>query len=348
MKSILIIEDNTELRESCSEILELSGYKVIMAKDGREGVNLAIQSSPDLILCDIMMPIMDGYGVFAILANNLATATIPFIFFSSKGEYYDVRRAMEMGADDYLTKPFHPDQLIRAIQTRINKVNKQSSELLPINKQTNSKISMIGGGLERLEDLVKHSKMRTIKKKQTIFYEGDYPQGLYLLAEGFVKTFRLTREGRQLITGLYQPKDYLGLDAVLLDGPFTESAEAIEDTKVYLLPKAMVVEILNQDPELSQHFIKILSNNIHEKEDQLVELAYESVRKRLAQVLLRLTRTLKLKLLTVSREELAALAGIASETVSRVLTDFKEEGLIEKTTGQIKLLDLDRLAKMKS
>jgi len=347
MKSILVIEDNPELRESCSEILELSGYKVITAKDGHEGVNCAIQSIPDLILCDIMMPIMDGYSVFSILANNLATAKIPFIFLSAKGEYGDVRRAMEMGADDYLIKPFNPDELIKAIQTRINKVHQQNAELLPVAQQKNRSMN-VGEGLERLEQLVGHSKMRTIKKKQTLFYEGDHPQGLYLLAEGYVKTYRLTRDGRQLITGLYKPKDYIGLDALLLDGPFIESAEAIEDTKAYLLPKPMVVNILDQNPELSQHFIRILSNNIHEKEEQLVELAYESVRKRLAQVLIRLTKTMQLQQLNVSREELAGLAGIATETVSRVLTDFRDEGLIEKSNGHIEILDLDRLAKMKS
>ncbi len=348
MKSILIIEDNPELLASCSEILELSGYHVIQAKDGHEGVSIAIDSNPDLILCDIMMPNLDGYGVFSILTNNHKTAHIPFIFLSAKSDYLDVRKAMEMGADDYLTKPYNPDQLIKAIQTRINKTTQQSSEIVTTAHLDDTSLVRIGHGLEQLQQLVAKSRLRTIKKRQTLYYEGDYPQGLYLLTDGYIKTIKLTKDGRQLITGLYKPKDYIGLDALLLDSPFTESAEAIEDSKAYLLPKAMVIEVLDKNPELSRHFIKILSKNIHEKEEQLVELAYESVRKRLAQVLVRLSNHTQLQHLSISREELAGLAGIATETVSRVLTDFKQEGLIEKTIGHIEVLDLDRLIKMKS
>jgi CRP-like cAMP-binding protein len=106
--------------------------------------------------------------------------------------------------------------------------------------------------------------------------------------------------------------------------------------------------VLEAHPQLSQQFIRILSDNIHEKEEQLVEIAYESVRKRLAQVLVRLSRTINTPILTVSREELAGLAGIATETVSRVLTDFRDEGIIEKDNGQIKILDPLRLSNMKS
>ncbi|MEJ5995279.1 response regulator [Pedobacter sp. Du54] len=348
MKSILIIEDNPQLLESCSEILELSGYHVIQAKDGQEGVSIAIDSNPDLILCDIMMPHLDGYGVFSILTNNHKTAHIPFIFLSAKSDYLDMRKAMEMGADDYLTKPYNPDQLIKAIQTRINKATQQNAILPSIPQYENANLLRIGHGLEQLHQLVGRSKLRTIKKKQTLYYEGDYPQGLYLLTDGYIKTIKLTKDGRQLITGLYKPKDYIGLDALLLDTPFTESAEAIEDSRAYLLPKAMVVDILDKNPELCRHFIKVLSKNIHEKEEQLVELAYESVRKRLAQVLVRLSNHIQVKNISISREELAGLAGIATETVSRVLTDFKQEGLIEKTIGHIEVLDLDRLIKMKS
>jgi CheY-like chemotaxis protein len=237
MKSILVIEDNAELLESCSDILELSGYKVLKAQDGQIGVNLAITCCPDLILCDIMMPNLDGYGVYAILANNVVTAKIPFIFLSAKSAYTDVRKAMEMGVDDYITKPYSPEQLIKAIQTRINKVNQQHSDLLAIAPQGIHHLKA-GQGLPQLQQLVAQSRLRSIKKKQALFFEGDFPQGVYLLSEGYVKTMKLTKDGRQLITGIYKPGDYIGLDALLLDGPFTESAEAIEDSKVYLLPRA--------------------------------------------------------------------------------------------------------------
>src|SRR5437868_6057443 len=99
-KLILLIEDNREVRENTAEILELSNYKVITAQNGKEGVKLAQGNKPDLIICDIMMPELDGYGVLHMLSNNSRTGTIPFIFLTAKAEKSDYRRGMTMGADD--------------------------------------------------------------------------------------------------------------------------------------------------------------------------------------------------------------------------------------------------------
>src|SRR5436309_2058407 len=106
MKTILIIEDNQDVRENTAEILELASYNVIQTANGREGVDMAQKSKPDLIICDIMMPELDGYGVIHLLNKNKLTANIPFIFQSAKGERGDFRKGMDMGADDYISKPF--------------------------------------------------------------------------------------------------------------------------------------------------------------------------------------------------------------------------------------------------
>ena len=111
-KSILLIEDNKDMRENTSEILELAHYKVSTAKNGKEGVELAQKQKPDLIICDIMMPVLDGYGVLHMLSKNPETANIPFIYLSAKAERSDLRKGMEMGADDYLTKPFDDIELL--------------------------------------------------------------------------------------------------------------------------------------------------------------------------------------------------------------------------------------------
>src|SRR5690554_3844679 len=104
-RKILIIEDNFEIREGTAEILELTGrYDVLTAPDGRAGVDMALKHLPELILCDIMMPELDGYGVLYMLSKNETTMNIPFIFLTAKTERTDIRKAMEMGADDYLTK----------------------------------------------------------------------------------------------------------------------------------------------------------------------------------------------------------------------------------------------------
>src|ERR671912_165534 len=119
MKKILIIEDNEEVRENTSEILELSNYKVFTAENGKIGVEIAKKEKPDLIVCDIMMPVLDGYGVLHLLGKNEETSGIPFIFLTAKTERGDLRKGMEMGADDYITKPFDEIELLNAIEVRL-------------------------------------------------------------------------------------------------------------------------------------------------------------------------------------------------------------------------------------
>src|SRR5680860_1080070 len=101
MKKILIIEDHKDVRENTADILELSGYETDTAADGEIGINKARQFKPDVIICDIMMPVMDGYNVLEALGKNRATASIPFIFLTAKSEKSDVRKGMNLGADDY-------------------------------------------------------------------------------------------------------------------------------------------------------------------------------------------------------------------------------------------------------
>ena len=121
MKSVLVIEDNTDIRENTVEILDLAGYKTFSAENGKRGVELAQKERPDLIVCDIMMPELDGYGVLHLLKKNADTESIPFIFLTAKIERTDFRKGMEMGADDYLSKPFDGIELLNAIEARLKK-----------------------------------------------------------------------------------------------------------------------------------------------------------------------------------------------------------------------------------
>jgi len=121
MSNILLIEDNKEVRENTAEILELAGYVVTTAADGKKGVEAVNMSTPDLIICDIMMPVLDGYGVLHMLSKNENTANIPFIFLTAKAERSDMRKGMEMGADDYITKPFDKTELLKAVESRLKK-----------------------------------------------------------------------------------------------------------------------------------------------------------------------------------------------------------------------------------
>src|SRR5690606_8682353 len=146
------------------------------------------------------------------------------------------------------------------------------------------------------------------------------------------------------------PEEYFGLAAMLSGGDYKETAEAMEDTSLCLLPRGMVEELIGKDRDVAANFIKILANNVLSKEEQLLQLAYHSVRKRMAELLIRLKEksgNTDLGTLNLSRENLASMAGIATETVSRILGDFKEEGLITRSASQIVILNSDKLEKMK-
>lgn len=345
-----MIEDNTDIRESASEILELAGYSVLQAENGKIGVELALKHKPDLILCDIMMPELDGYGVLYMLGKNPEVSSTPFIFLTAKAERIDMRKGMEMGADDYLTKPFDDVELLNAIESRLSKKQKQET----FYSQSLEKLMLIAAktdGIDKLNKLIAERKIRSVKKKQVIYYEGDHVNGIYLVLDGKVKTAKLTKDGHELLTGIYSADEYFGVNALLLDQPYVESAEALEDTTLCFLPKKEVNELLNRYPEVASLFIHILSNNLQEKEEQLLQLAYYSVRKRMAEVLIRLANqeiAPNEAILRISRDDLASMAGMATETVSRVLSDFKEEGLIQRKASLITILDLSKLKNMKN
>src|SRR5664279_3106644 len=131
MKKILLIEDNDDIRNNTAEILELSNYQVITAVNGKRGVEQALEHLPDLIICDIMMPELDGYGVLHAVHKNETIKNTPFIFLTAKTERGDFRKGMELGADDYITKPFDATELLNAVDSRLKKLDLLKEELTP-------------------------------------------------------------------------------------------------------------------------------------------------------------------------------------------------------------------------
>src|SRR5512135_2587834 len=127
MKKILVIEDEPEMRRNITTLLRYSEYESLAAENGRQGVEAARQAKPDLILCDVMMPELDGYGVLQALQADASLARIPFIFLTAKGEKDDLRSGMNLGADDYLTKPVANADLLRAIETRLRRSYQQGT-----------------------------------------------------------------------------------------------------------------------------------------------------------------------------------------------------------------------------
>lgn len=353
-KKILIIEDNADMRDNISEILELADYEIITAKNGKEGVKKAQTEHPDLIICDIMMPELDGYGVLSILSKDSKTTDIPFIFLTAKAEKQDLRKGMEMGADDYLTKPFTDTDLLNAVRTRLTKHEKirallQGSEPSLENVQSFFDEAAIQLSIDKL---TKGHKIITVSKKDLLFREEKYPNALYFVVSGKIKAFRINEYGKEFIIDLYKPGDFIGYEALLEDTRYQFSTAALEESEVCVIPKDQFFLLLNTNKDVANTFIKLLSNGIKEKEDRLIKMAYHSIRKRVAEALLLLIEKYKqpedeVFSINMSRNDLSSLVGTATETLIRTLSDFKEEGLVEVKGATIKIINEEKLRKIK-
>jgi CRP/FNR family transcriptional regulator, polysaccharide utilization system transcription regulator len=352
MKTILIIEDNADVRENTAEILELANYRVLQAENGKEGVEIAQKMKPDLIICDIMMPVLDGYGVIHLLNKNIETASIPFIFLTAKSERMDFRKGMEMGADDYISKPFDDIELLNAVESRLKKNQMLKAEF---SKNVDG-LNKFFDEVRRVDDLKKLSSERRVKnykKKETIFSEGSMPVYLFFLVKGKVMTTRSHEYGKELVTTLYKEGDFFGYTALLEGKPYAENAETLEDSEICLIPKEDFFSLMYNNINVMKAFVKILTGSIEEKERQLVNLAYSSVRKRVAEALVHLQNRYDKPTggnftIAISREDLANIVGTATESLIRTLSDFKSEGLVEIKGSNITIVDAEKLKKLRA
>ncbi|MCW3467294.1 response regulator [Chitinophaga nivalis] len=350
MQTILLIEDNTDIRENMAEILELANYRVITASNGKEGVALALDALPDLIVCDIMMPVLDGYGVLHMLHKNKALQGTPFIFLTARAERADIRRGMELGADDYITKPFEGTELLSAIESRL----KRCAEIKQENITGLPGLDMLlsnASGHDLLADLKENRHVNHYQKKQNIYMAGNRPDSLYYLLQGKVKTYKRNDDGKELIIGLYNEGDFLGYNALLEGAVYKEYAEALEDTSLAVIPYQDFELLIGSNPEVLNKFVQLLARHMTEKEQQLIGLAYNSLRKKVAEALLTLDKKYNAAGnesfgIDISRENLAAVAGVAKESLIRTLGDFRDDALITVKDGHITLLSRQKLADM--
>lgn len=347
MKKILIIEDDTIMRENTAEILELAQYQVTTAPNGKLGCVLAREFKPELIICDIMMPELDGYGVLHVLSKDPKTAAIPFIFLSAKAEKSEIRKGMELGADDYLTKPFEDTELLSAIESRLRKIE-------VLKKEFTRDMAGVNNFLEEassLQDLTSLSKSRPLskyKKKEVIFHSGDTPHYVYFVNKGNVKTFKTHDDGKEFITNVYKSGDFFGHIALFEARPYFDSALVMEESEIFKIPKEDFLALINKNRDVAFKFIKLLSNQVEEQEKQLLRMAYDSVRKRTAEALLQQLRGKdgKTNSLVITRDDLANLVGTATETVIRCLSEFKEDDFIEVNGREIVIKNVQGLERI--
>ncbi|GGZ87158.1 response regulator [Algibacter mikhailovii] len=347
MTTILLIEDDTVLRENTAELLELSGYKVITASNGKIGVSLAKKQHPDIIVCDIMMPELDGYAALKTLSESELTKFIPFIFLSAKTERTDVRKGMNLGADDYITKPFTEDELISAIESRLAKV----SILQELNSPQDFESNPSGeNDIKSLNDLKNffddNGKEFTFKNDTIIYREEDHSNYIYLISKGAVKCHRIDHQGKELVTALYKEDDLFGYTSFTQTIPHKETATAIADASLLGISIIDFTAMLNKNHKVVLALVDLLTEDLSVVKEQLIRMAYGSVNQKTAATILKFAQKINRKPedpIKISRNDLASVAGIAPETLIRALTEFKKQGIIVAEGRNIKVIDIQKL-----
>jgi|SRR5450432_697591 CRP-like cAMP-binding protein/FixJ family two-component response regulator len=344
--SILVIDDNKDIRENTAEILDLAGYKTFMAENGKKGVELALKERPSIIICDIMMPELDGYGVLHLVRKNPETENTPFIFLTAKTERNDFRKGMEMGADDYITKPFEDIELLNAVEIRLKKSAILSQTYDASFRGLNQFLKDVKDtGL--IHQLSEQYDIENYERKQGLYHENKKPRFLFYLVKGKVKCYKSNENGKEYITNLYNDGDFIGYSALLENANYDDSAIVIEDAEILPIPKDDFLHMVYNDISIASKFIHIIAKNVKEKEQRLLILAYSSLRKRVATALVDIMAKFNLKdhsaSIEISREEIAQYVGTATESLIRTLSDFKSEKLIDIKNGKIIVNNSEKL-----
>ncbi|MGY5851022.1 response regulator [Salegentibacter sp. F14] len=345
MKKILIIEDDKILRENTRELLEIENYRVFTAENGKEGLKAAKEYKPDLIISDILMPVMDGYELLKRLYQDKETRDIPFIFLSAKSEVEDIRFGMNMGADDYLTKPFHERDLLMAISTRLSKHEKIQKKKIaaPGIHQINT--------LDELRTYFERSgESLEIEKNEEVYREGKNANYIYLIKYGLIKTHRMDEYGKELITGLYKNSDVFGFYYFMDTSFYPETATALENSFSYRLSSLKFQEILNLSQHLTLEVAQLLSDNLALIKSHLLEMAYASVLRKTTSTIRQFAELMPESAregIRISRTDLASVAGISTESFIRSLSSLRKSGIIGIEGRNIRILNMQKLMSIK-
>ncbi|RYY99958.1 MAG: response regulator [Chitinophagaceae bacterium] len=348
MKKVLIIEDNPVILENTAELLEMANYRVHKAPDGRSGIAEAMTCHPDLILCDINMPDLDGYGVLHLVQKHPELRQIPFIFLTALTAPADIRKGMSLGADDFISQPYDATDLLNTIESRLKRAEAMQ-HALPVGLDGVDALISHTSGEEELRRFVEGRGLDRYKKKQRIYSEGNHPVRLYYVQRGKVKVYKTNDDGKDLIIKIVSEGEFFGYIAMLENMSYRENADALEDTEIAAILRSEFEELMNAHPEVTRKFIRLLASDVRSMEEQLLRIAYNSLRRKVADALLSVADRFSATgnaAITLTRENLAAVAGTATESLIRTLTDFKAERLIDIHEGKILILDRDKLLRV--
>lgn len=344
MKKILVIENDSELRSNLCEMLGFSGYEVYEAENGKKGMEKAAAVSPDLILCDTVMPELDGFCVLFLIQNNPQLQNTPFIFLSGRGEPADINRGLSCGADDYITKPFDTADLLGRVEYRLRKADLLKAHVAGKYPVTRKRFSLTEGETT-LTTFVRGRAVEMVRKKQFIFSEGNRPERVFFLKKGRVKVYKKNHQQKELIVRIVEEGDLFGYVALLQDTNYQASAEALDDCELVAIPRKEFEELLNNSPDISKKMIRLLAKDVLHMEENMIHIAYNSLRRKVADALLSIYQKTGYNRQSVNftRENIAAITGAAAESVSRTLSEFKHEQLIDTVEGKITIIDLERI-----
>jgi CRP-like cAMP-binding protein len=283
---------------------------------------MARNGTPDLVLCDIMMPVLDGYGVLHLFRRDEVLSQIPFVFMTAKSERSDHRKAMELGADDYLTKPFTELELLAAIETRIQKGSSGPSPSASPRRLEDAK--------NQLHNFVKgvfneeRSEIIKVGKKHVLYSVGQYPQSIFWLEKGIVKKYRTNSFGKTLIGKICNGPELLGLTEALLQNPYQSFCEASTPLEIRTIPREKLIKALSENGPMLMYALQLQAEENNKLSEKMLQLAYTPMRDR---VLFETNEVHKLLAengfsesdKVFSREELAQISGTATESLIRVL-----------------------------
>ena len=337
---ILIIEDNTGMRENIQEILELSNYEVQATPDGLVGIQLARQFKPDLVLCDIMMPNLDGFGVLKIMQQDPHLQSIPLIFLTAKAEKEDFRKGMNLGAEDYLVKPFEDFDLLEVISKKLQKY-----EDLAKNRTSKTLAGLIEfehlDRFPKVVDLIQQSPTKAYGKKSKIWSSQEKVNSIFFIEQGILKEGIDTVGDKEFIFEFYGGPGFAGITH-LFQGIFHSHCEVVEPATIKAISRKQLEEIILQE-NLWTSFQHYFSQLCQQHLTRLALNSFGNVREKVAFHLAQLSKKITNQTITLGREDLASYCGIAKETLIRNLTELKEDKVIEIDPQGIKIINIQKL-----
>ncbi len=351
MRKILLIASDPAIRTMTTDILALAHYQVLLAQDGKNGVELAEAEHPDVIITEVAMPGLDGYGVMHLLQSHPWFNNTLFIVLCSSCDKAELRRAMSLGADDVIIKPFDGTELLSCIEVRSKKrewLIKENGHdsLLEVPPSLTEK--------ELMTQLISDRNIDRYNRRQLIYKRGDRPTKLFYLINGKARSFASHPDGKDLAIDLFGPGDFLGYTDIIKNINYAESVETIDYAELAVIPRSDFEQLVFQNSQFAKRFIDLVVTRSKMMEQRLLWMAYHTLRQKVAAALLHLMEKYGNGQqapfeINLNRSVFASIAGTATESSIRTLGDFRSEKLIElEADGTIRILQPKRLGQLVS